>query len=90
MICNVKDLSPDPKALIEALLGRDILENESVSIRAFASPDLSDERRQEIINGLKQYFAEVDANRKDITDEEAEEIINEALRSTRPGYRPIR
>ena len=26
----------------------------------------------------------------EVSDEEAEEIINEALRSTRPGYRPVR
>lgn len=36
MIRNAKDLSPDQKAAIESLLGRRILEDEAVSIRAFA------------------------------------------------------
>ena len=90
MIRNAKDLSPDQKALLEGLLGRRILEEEAVSVRAFAPPTLSDQRRREIADELRRYFAEVDANRKDVSDEEAEEIINEALRSTRPGYSPIR
>ena len=90
MICNAKDLSPDQKALLEGLLGRRILEEEAVSVRAFEPPTLSDQRRHEMADELKRYFAEVDANRKHISDEEAEEIINEALRSTRPGYHPIR
>jgi len=39
---------------------------------------------------LRKYFAEVDARRKPGSAEEAEEILDEALRSTRPGYRPHR
>ena len=35
-------------------------------------------------------FARVDAQRQPVSDEEAEAIINEALRSTRPNYRPVR
>ena len=90
MIRNAKDLSPDQKALIEGLLGRRILEDEAVSIRAFEPAIVSDQRRHEIADELRKYFAEVDANRKNVSDEEAEEIINEALRSTRPGYCPVR
>jgi len=90
MIRNAKDLSPDQKALIEGLLGRRILEDEAVSIRAFEPAIVSDQRRHEIAAELRKYFAEVDANRKNVSDEEAEEIINEALRSTRPGYCPVR
>jgi len=90
MIRNAKDLSPDQKALIEGLLGRRILEDEAVSIRAFEPAIVSDQRRHEIADELRKYFAEVDANRKNVSDEEAEEIVSEALRSTRPGYRPVR
>ena len=49
---------------------------------------LSDDRRQEIADELRKYFAEVDANRQPASPEEADEIITEAIRSTRPGYRP--
>ena len=34
MIRNAKDLSPDQKAVIESLLGRRVLEDEAISIRA--------------------------------------------------------
>lgn len=88
MIRNAKDLSPDQKAAIESLLGRRILEDEAISIRAIEPPPLSDERKHELAEQLKKYFAEVDARRKPGSPEEAEDIINEAMRSVRPGYRP--
>jgi hypothetical protein len=88
MIRNAKDLSPDQKAVIESLLGRRVLEDEDISIRAIERPALSDQRRQELVEELRKYFAEVDARRRPGSAEEAEEILTEAIRSTRPGYRP--
>ncbi|MGH9643645.1 MAG: hypothetical protein ACRD3Q_14635 [Terriglobales bacterium] len=87
MIHKAKDLSPDQKALIENLLGRRILEREAISVRAFEPPAISDERRQQIVVELQRYFAEVDANRKPAPAQESDEVISEAMRSTRPGYR---
>jgi hypothetical protein len=46
-------------------------------------------KAQEALEKLRQYFTRLDAKRAPVSDEEAEEIINEALRSTRPNYRPI-
>jgi len=37
------------------LLGRRVLEDEAISVRAFEPPALSDERRQEIAGELKRY-----------------------------------
>jgi hypothetical protein len=88
MIRNAKDLSPDQKAVIESLLGRRVLADEDISVRAIQRPALSDERRLELVEQLRKYFAEVDARRKPASAEEAEEILTEAIRSTRPGYRP--
>jgi hypothetical protein len=88
MICNAKDLSPDQKAAIETLLGRRIQEDEAVSVRTFEPVVVSHQRRLEIANELRKYFAEVDAARKPVSEEEAEDIITEAMRSVRPGYRP--
>jgi len=88
MICNAKDLSPDQKAAIESLLERRILEHEAISIRAIEPPALSEERKHELIEQLKKYFAEIDARRMPGSPEEAEDIINEAMKSVRPGYRP--
>jgi len=88
MIHKAKDLSPDQKAAVESLVGRQILEGEAVSVRAFEPPVLSDQRRQEIVDSFKSYFAQVDANSKPVSAEEAEQAITEAMRSTRPHYAP--
>jgi len=88
MIRHAKDLSPDQKAAIESLLGRRVLEDEAISIRAIEPPALSEERKHELAEQLKKYFADVDARRKPGSPEEADDIINEAMRSVRPGYRP--
>src|ERR1035441_5331255 len=88
MIRDVKDLSPDQKMAVESLLGRSVSEQETVSVRAFQPPAISDQPRQEIVEALRQYFAEVDAKRQPVSPEEASEIINEAMRNSRPGSRP--
>lgn len=90
MIHNAKDLSPDQKAVIERLLGRAVLDHETISIRAFQPPALTEQRRRELAEQLEKYFAEVDARRSPGSEEEAEEIFTEAMRSSRPGYRPHR
>jgi L-lactate utilization protein LutC len=88
MIRNAKDLSPDQKTAAGILLGRHILDHEAIRVRAFQPAALSEQRRRQIADELRTYFAEVDANRRQVSDDEAEEIINEALKTERPGYRP--
>jgi hypothetical protein len=88
MIHHVKDLSPDQKTAVEKLLGRPVSEQETVSVQAFEPSALSDQKRLEIAEALKKYFAEVDSNRLPVSAEEAEDILNEAMRSSRPDYRP--
>jgi hypothetical protein len=88
MICNAKDLSPDQKAAIESLLGRRVREGEALSVRTFEPATVPHERKLAIAAELRRYFAEVDAARRPVSDEEADDIITEAMRSVRPGYRP--
>lgn len=88
MICNANDLSPAQRALLETLLGRRVQDGEAVSVRTFDPAKVSHQRRLEIANELRAYFAEVDASRKPVSDEEAQDVMNEAMRSVRPGYRP--
>jgi hypothetical protein len=88
MIRDVKDLSPDQKMAVESLPGRSVLEQETVSVQAFQPPAISDQRRQEIVGALRQYFAEVDGKRQPVSAREADDIIDEAMRNSRPGYRP--
>jgi hypothetical protein len=90
MIHNAEDLSVDQKAAIESLLGRHVLENEAISVRAIKPQAISDERRTEVLSGLEKYFEQVDAKRRPVTPQEADAIIDEALRSTRPHYQPVR
>ena len=91
MIHKAKDLSPEQRVTLEGLLGRAITEHEDISIRAL-SPSLAlpAERRMEIVDSLRAHYARVDAQRQPVSSEEADAIINEALRTTRPNYRPIR
>jgi hypothetical protein len=88
MILNAKELSPDQKMAIEGLLGRPVSEHEMVSVRAFEPQPVSNQRRQEIAEELRQFFAEVDAKRQPVSAKEADDIVNEAMRSSRPHYRP--
>jgi hypothetical protein len=87
MIRNAKDLSPDQKAAIESLLGRQLVD-EAISIRTIEPPALSNEQKRQLAEQLKKYFAEVDARRVPGSTAEAEDVIDEAIRSVRPGYRP--
>jgi hypothetical protein len=94
MLHDVKDLSPEQRRAVETLLGRPVAEDESVSIKgippsAIISPRLSSDERAEALAKLRRYFAKVDAQRKPVSEAAEEEIINEALRSTRPNYRPV-
>ena len=90
MIHKAKDLSPDQKLLVENLLGRRVLEDEAISVRTFEPIALSDERRREIAEELKRYFAEIEAQRKHCSADEVDAILDEAIRSTRPGFHPHR
>ena len=90
MVHRAKDLSPDQRSAVESLLGRPISEKETVSVSAFEPPAISEQQRQKVAEDLERYFAEVDANRKPVSADAADEIITEAIRSSRPGYRPHR
>jgi len=91
MIHKAKDLSPQQRLALESLLGRAISEQEEISIRTLQPPQgVSPERRHEILEALRSHFSRIDAQREPVPPEQADDMINEALRSTRPGYRPIR
>ncbi len=87
MIHKAKDLSPEQKLAIESLIGRQVLDDEAISVRAIAPPVLSDQQKHELAEHLRKYFAEVDARRHPGSAEEAEDILTAAIRSSRPGYR---
>ena len=90
MIHKAKNLSPDQKLLIENLVGRRVLEDEAISVRALEPPALSDERRRKIAEELKRYYAEIDAQRKPGSTDDVDATLDEAIRSARPNFHPHR
>lgn len=87
MVLNIKDLSRAKRAALETLLDRPVRDSEVVSLNLFEQVTVTPEQRAEIVNAFEQYFARVDALRNPVSDEEAEQIINEALQYVRPAYR---
>jgi hypothetical protein len=87
MILSAEALSPAQKSVLEEILGRQILEAEAISLRAFAPP-LALPERQAAAEKLRR-FLEGDRPRTGVSDEECEAALLEALRSERPGYTQI-
>lgn len=86
MVHQAKDLSPEQKAAAELLLGRQIDEQESISVQAFRQPVVSEERRREVAARFEELFAKANRNLEGTSEEEAEEIFVEAMRSSRPNF----
>jgi hypothetical protein len=92
MLYQVKDLSPEQKHAAEILLGHPVSEDEAVSIKTLGPSTiipskLSSEERIEALRALNERFAETPC--PDVNENEEEAAVNEALRSSRPNYRPI-
>jgi hypothetical protein len=88
---SARRLSPLVRGALEQLLGRALSDNETISVRAYQpheAPSL--EQQRAIADELRQYFAKIDLKSRDIPESEQEEILDEAIRSVRPGYRPTR
>jgi hypothetical protein len=86
---QVKDLSPEQKRAAEILLGS---EDDAVSIRSLGPTTiipskLSPEERLEALRDLEKRFSR--AHQSEVSAEEEEAGGDEALRSCRPGYRPV-
>lgn len=90
MVHQAKDLSPAQRAAAELLLGRPLEDRETLTVQAFDSAPVSEERRQEISAGLRKLFADVDRSLEVAAPENAEDAFEEAMRSSRPDYRSHR
>ena len=92
MLYQVKDLSPEQRRAAEILLGHPVSEDEAVSIKSLGPTTiipskLSPEDRVEALRAMEKRFAT--ANRPEVSEGDEEAAVNEALRSTRPNYRPV-
>lgn len=86
MILSAEALSPAQKSVIEQILGRQILEAEAISLRAFARPLAALPERQAAAEKLRMFLEKSDPPRVGVSDEEYEAALIEALRSERPAY----
>ena len=82
MLYHVKDLSPDQKLTVEALLGRAVSQEEAVSVKAIApgaivAANLSPDQRTRALEGLQEYFQKVDGKRKPVSEAEEEAILTD-------------
>ena len=88
---SAKRLSLPVRRALEQILGRTLGDNEAISVRAYQPREApSVEQQRAIAAQLRQYFATIGEKSKDIPESEQEEILDEAIRSVRPGYRSTR
>jgi hypothetical protein len=92
MLHHVKDLSPEQRHAAEILLGHAVSEGEAVSIKRLGlstliPSKLSPEARIEALKALNERLANTGGSAVDADEEES--AVNEAMRSTRPDYRPV-
>jgi DNA-binding GntR family transcriptional regulator len=86
MILKAEALSPAQKSVIEEILGRQILEAEAVSLRAFEPPTPDLQVRQAAVEKLRRFLEETDRPSAGVSDEECEAALLEAIRNERPHY----
>jgi hypothetical protein len=90
-LLSARTLSPSLRNALEQLLGRALSDNEAISIRAYQPHEAPSRERQQVIAGdLRRYFAKMDQQTQSLSEGEQEEILDEAIRSVRPGYKPSR
>ena len=89
MILRAEALSPAQKLVIEQILGRQILEAEAISLRAFEPRASSTPERQAAAEKLRSFLEATDRPRAGVTDKECEAALLEAIRSERPSYAPM-
>jgi hypothetical protein len=89
MLHHVKDLSPEQKHAVEILLGHPVSEDETLSIRSLHPTTITPSRLSpdERIEAFRSLTRRLAGSETDAAEEEF--AVNEALRSTRTGYRPI-
>jgi hypothetical protein len=87
---NARDLSPDARQVVEQLLGRQLAEDEQISILAYRLHEpATAEDKQAALHALRGFWSRMDETNKKLPADEMDEILDEAMRSVRPKYRRI-
>ena len=88
MIIESAELTAQQKAAIEELIGRPLLDRESISVSAISVPTVTE--RQAAREKLLNFLNDPGRPRPSCSEEELEDAITEGMRSVRPSYRPVR
>ena len=85
------DLSESVKPALESLPGGTLEADEEISIMVYRPHDLlRDPIRDRLVQSLNEQMNALTGRVKDASDDELDEILDEGMRSARPGYRPIK
>ena len=88
---SARKLPQPARSALEQLLGRALSDDEAISVRAYQPHEAPPpEQQRPLTDELRRHFAKIDERTTDIPVSEREEILDEAIRSVRPGYRPVR
>jgi len=76
---------------VEQLLGRALDDSEAISVRVYQPKEgPTVEQQSAIAEELRLYFARIDEKTKHLPNSEQEDILDEAIKSVRPGYQSTR
>ena len=90
-IQKAEDLSQAVKSALESLLGRALEADEEISIMAYRPHEAPQGPvRDQLAQKPQPTIDEMAERVKDASDDELDEILDEGMRSARPGYRPIK
>jgi hypothetical protein len=89
MIVKAEELSAEQKSAIEQILGRQVLEVETISVRAFAPRATTESERTAATEKLIELLERPGRPRPSVSDEEFEAAFLEAMRSVRPNFTPV-
>jgi hypothetical protein len=90
-IQKAEDLSAAVKSALESLLGRPLEADEEVSVMAFRPHEAPQGPvRDQLARQLNEQMDAMADRAKEAPDDELDEILDDAMRSARPGYHPRR
>lgn len=83
---NVQELAPEAKAWLQRVVGRELKDDEQVSVRVVTvRPVPSSACREEAADRMDQLLDKMAANMKDVPEEEFEAAVDEAMKAVRPS-----
>jgi len=91
LIHKAWELKPETRAAVEAELGRSLRDDEDVSIMAFGTHEAPEgEARARAGQKLENYFKKIDEQTANVSDEDAEAALQEALKKLKFFARTMR